>query len=526
MFAGLLWFYWWFYSWGDMSFVKTLNGVWKTLNYVDFQSDGDIEFGNVLYNHSIGLFVRLFELTHTLEYYKVVVLMNGLASSILHPVLFLFAFYVSRKVNVALLVTLLHFSFAGNLILSINNEDIYPSYLFYVLHAVSFYLYLDRKKLAMGVLASFFASVSVLMHWTTGMITLTLFFPFNLYQFKDELPKKWKDMMAMALVPLATFALVAFCLDYPFLKIIYPAKGNGTLWVAGFELHSACLTFLNSINYYFLGDTIYLFSDINRWNLLIASVCLPLLTIPVVVVWRFFRSPLSKKDEAKTNMLKYLLVVFFGASVMNAYEQGNDMQFFIQPSFTFIYIMLLFQLVESRSRLLKRLYIPIVLVLVLGFDTFYVSMRRHYNTDQAWHQLEQLEENLVDSDHTLFIGDPFVTEMPLAMLKWGGIDKFHHIDFPDPLNSGIDMTDSDYLSWSRDSICQFVSQGYQLVVIQFINEPAEVLGGSFVGYDMTDKIRMIQEFLNDEFVVTKKVNPNGEGNRFFFLSPKSTACSH
>ncbi len=513
IFLGGLLFYYFFYEALSMSMTLTFNGVWKSLSFSEYKSGNTsaLENGGILYYPFLKVFTKLLNFNHPTEYYKAIVYFNGICSSFTLSIFFLFAKNILFNAKSALIAVAFHFICPGIFLLSINNEDILPSYMFYVCSIYFFFLYLKNSAPLYLIFCVFSMSLSLLFHWTSGLPAFFSLFIYLLFFDKKPLFMKMKNICRVILVSVSIFLVVSFVFDISLLSVIYPAKGDGTLWVSGVTLEKIPVVFVNTFSFFWLGMTFRTLSYI-----------IPIATIPLLIISLYYIYLLVwekehyVKNKPVLEMLLFLIFVFIIGSAMNYYEQGSDAQFFIQPQFLFIYafVILLYVLWEKPIKYFGRIVLfPAFIVFSIG-----LILRIAINKDcdkKSFQNVEIVKKEIKNPEKTLFISRGFDNFIPLAALFWGNI---HFLHFPRGESAELEMDDKEYLIQSVEQIEQYLSDGFEIVMIDFVNQNVKDLGTSFYGYDLTSKMELIQNYFTENY--NSKIIEGTYRYTFFKLNKK------
>ncbi|MCB0539510.1 MAG: hypothetical protein KDE33_18490, partial [Bacteroidetes bacterium] len=128
-------------------------------------------------------------------------------------------------------------------------------------------------------------------------------------------------------------------------------------------------------------------------------------------------------------------------------------------------------------------------------------------------------ENAIENyTKTIYIGRGFESFNSIAALEWGGYDSLRYLHYPEGLSFELELSDSAYLQMAKDSIKRYVDNGYNLVLIDFVNTDAKKIGTSFYGYDLTSKIVLLQDYFKKNYTLEKI--PGTWRYEFFIMKPK------
>jgi hypothetical protein len=211
---------------------------------------------------------------------------------------------------------------------------------------------------------------------------------------------------------------------------------------------------------------------------------------------------------------RFLFLVFLLGVAMNFYEQGSDPQFFIQPQFFIFWILLLVFSFSTTTKVYSFslcIFLCTVLIIKINYSK-YIDLNSINNV--------RIIENAIDDyKKTIYIGRGFENFIPIAALEWGGRENFHYLHYPGGYLYEIELSDSEYLKMAVDSIEKYANNGYNLVLIDFINKDPKDIGTSFYGYDLTSKIILLQNYFKENYYLEQI--PNTWQYNFYIMTSKN-----
>lgn len=517
IFTSVLFFHVWFLDAFQLSTAVTGNGVWKALSFTEYKKGTmGLERGNVLYYPALKLASNILGY-HTAEgHYRTIILFNGFFNAILLTSVLLWVKHTFKRYSVAIAAVLLHAFIPAYFMLSSSNEDIYPAYTFFVLGFFAFHYYNQTKQQKWLALTSALWAFSMLFHWTAGVPAFGALFVFLLFLEPVPLHNRIAKLAIVAIVVTAIFWPVSRLVDLPFMTLVFPAKGTNSLWVSGITLNKIPVVIYNTFIFLGVGSTIKIFNV--PLGAAFVSMALPLAWMLIAgfnIVRNYKSNRLSKGYQLS---LLYLAVMFALGAGMNYYEQGSDAQFFIQPQFFFFFAFLVVVAKQLREH---RVSVFLILLIVPSWLVCYGFVNHRKGIDgQHLHNVAVIEKVVKNPAKTLFIGRGFDKFNPFATMKWGGYQNYHFLHYPSGWPYELEMTDSAYLQQAKDSIESYVQNGYELIVIDFLNKDASYIGNSFIGFDLTTKIELIQQYLNENYHIRQIENTHTY--TFYYLSPKKS----
>lgn len=512
IFFGSLVFYCAFYELASMSMNTNFNGVWKASAFSEYKSGNTsaIEIGGILYFPLLKVLVELMGYKHPLEYYKAIVYLSGICSSVTLYIVFLFTKEILSDRKYSLFIVAIHFLCPGIFLLSVSSEDIFPSYMFYVGAVYFFFLYLRSSVSHYLVFSGVFMSFSMLFHWTSGIPAFVSLFAYVIFFDKKNIYVKVSNIFHVLLCSISIFIIVCFSLGVSLQTILYPGKGIGTMWVSGLTFEKIPVIFANTLSFFWLGigfDTL----DIKT----VMAVCF-LLSISFYYVYVLVKKKkVLYENKYLVRTYLFLILVFIVGSAMNYYEQGNDAQFFLQPQFLFIYVIITIVYVY-REISIKANFIMLFPVLAIFLLTLAFRFSQKGMDDAYFKNVEIIEGEIKSIDKTLFIGSGYDDFIPFFMLYWDR--KVHFMYFPKGELTELDMTDDEYMDSVAVEVEKYLVAGNEIIMADFINREAKDLGTSFSGYDLTSKIILVQNYFRKNYDF--RIIEGTHRFTFFKLSPK------
>lgn len=503
-------------KYANITFCGTANGAYKALAFYEWKNlGGSVETGNVLYFPIIKVYCKILKAQTPLEIYYCIVFINGFFSSVLLALIFAYFLSTFKNYSIALIAVATHFFLRGYFVLATNNEDIFPSYVFYVIGALSFRNFITHNQkiyLAFTVLCF---SLAALLHWTSGIPAFGALFIYLLFIKKNNCKDKAIDLLGSVSIVLIAFALSAKALSLPFNEIIFPSKGNSTLWVSAINIETLLLSILNVPIFILFGAALEHLKDVvTAWPLVVISIAVLLwLGFTIKKFWtiKLLKTQLIIK-KIEIQFLIFLTIVFVLGTLMNAYEQGCDLQFFVQPVFIVFYLLVFVLYNLYKQREIKQLLIAVLLVLIINSLALYVTI----NYDQRrFNELIVLKQNNISVDNTLFIGSPFELFHIIAKLKSDKPENYKSLQLPEAKIDEYNLYDSAYLERKQKVIEKAEEQGLAIVVINFMDVQPEKAGKIYNGYDLSEKMRLVQLYLKTNFRF--KEIPNTGSNKFYIL---------
>lgn len=508
IFAITLIFYVWFYESYQMSMSVTGNGIWKATGILEYlRGTGSLEYGDLLYYPTTKCFYLFLNKFYAVNTYDTIVLFNGLSSAVLTSCIFYFIHKIYKSYGVALFATAFHFMLPGVFFLSISNEDIFPSYTFFVFGVFSFYFYIKEKSLKYLLSTTALFAFSMLFHWTSGIPAFGAWFFYLLILDSKDVKSRVQNAVKSFFLIFILFLIISILLNVSFLGVWYPAKGTGSLWISGILLNKIPLVLDNTITFFMFGYTSKNLDKVPVFSIIVGILMF-------VLLYKSYSTYIVKKQlKSEAKLVHYLFIVFILGTAMNFYEQGSDPQFFIQPQFLIFWLIVMAYSLNFKNK---------ILILSLSIFILFGILRRINNTkgkdERSLHNVRVIEKAIENHAKTVYIGRGFESFNSIAALEWGGYDSLRYLHYPEGLAFELEMSDSAYLQMAKDSINNRLDQGFNLVLIDFINMDPRVIGTSFYGYDLTTKIILLQDYFKNSYTLEKI--PGTWQYDFFIMKPK------
>jgi hypothetical protein len=372
----------------------------------------------------------------------------------------------------------------GVFYLATSSEDVFPAYVFFVWMLIATYFYFQTSKLVYFFFCSIFLAFSFMLHWTIGVpgfISLVLILIWkDFYHYKKI---AWQ-LLFLFLIMSSIFYFASLFLSYPFLKIWYPGKAMGSMWVSSISFYKIGLLIVNSILYFFTAKSILALQyDLNLVLILIALI---FFLIRKYIVFNNLNRKISQK--LKNVLLFGILVLVFGSG-MNLVEQASDPQFLIQTQFVLFLGFLSFSTIYLfRIAIVFFVFTSIVSIYAFNFDNI------------AKKPFKKINEH-ISVNKLLIVSDGFYSFIPMSKMVWHKNNNIAYYDFPSGFQYEALMSNSAFLKMSQDSIDHYVKNGHDLLLIGFLNQSPADLGKKFIGYDLTEKMKGMQGYFKTNFKI-------------------------
>lgn len=499
-------FYSWFYHAFHLSSALTSNGVWKALNYAEYRVGiRSIESGNVLYYTLLDFFRKIFGVNSAKEYYILIIYMNAFFAALLNGSIYLFAHLILKNVWSSFLWMCLHALNPGVFFLAVSSEDIFPAYTLYVWMLFAFYFYVQKQNRMYLLLVCTCLAFTFFFHWTAGVPALLGLVLYLSWENRKNIREVFKSLTIVFSTLFFLFFIVSIYLDYSFLKIWYPGKSMDSMWVSGISLEKIGLVFFNTFSYFFLAlkqtNGHFNFSFYSTFIFILIITCC-IFSIKLIV--KYYHN-----NTLRPVLILTLIVSILG-TVMNLFEQASDPQFFIQTQF--IFFLLLFFIIQNE-KIKFAIFFFIFFTLIV---TLFSMLRK--DLDSIREQKIQLIERITFKEKFLFISDGFKPFIPWLKMNWNSNLNASFIDLPSGNQSEVEESDRFYFNKLKDSIVSFVAQDYQVIVLDFLERSPAELGTKFLGYDLTQKMNLIQMYLKTNYVIQKVEDI--EDYPIYLLTPK------
>ncbi len=489
-------FYFWFYEHVGMSLINTLNGVWKVYDLEQYLAGGSGKGGHIWYYSLLAQMVALLELDSLMEYLSLIVHLNGVSAALANAALFVFIHQISQRWWIAVAGVFFHVVMPGNFILSVNNEDIYPAYLFYLLGFFSLYAYFKDPIAGYLSLAAGLFAASMMFHWTMGIPAfgaMSATMAMYLYREKQPLSSDRIPHWVLALFTVAVVLIVtAVVTDTPLTSVIYPSSAvDGSLWLSHFTQESVTLATMNNL-FFLWGHTV---KNTGLLPLSLSIVIISLLTpviIRLLIAFRGFRETVANHYASL-----FLVLVLILGTAMHAFEQGRDLQFTVQPMFIVTFGMTL--LLGSHDLRPWHRLIPIcLLVFVSVVISLSLSIVRRGHDRSFWNEVEQLVNRAGDMSKAVIVGNSFASMDALV----GFIShRPEMIDIPAHWQWDRSRTEEEHGRAMTDTIDSHMSDKDILIVVDLMRVDEKILGRRYLGHDLTDMVRSIRDHINSRYVI-------------------------
>lgn len=502
----------------DITFWGTSNGAYKALNFYDWvNNNGELEKGGILYFPLIKIFAFLFSAKTPLEIYSAIVLLNGFFSALLSAFLFAYFSFYFNNIMKAIVVVVFHFLLRGNFVLAVNNEDIFPSYALFVIGALFYNDYIRSGSLKKLAVATFACSVSLLLHWTLGAIALASMFIHLLFFSSKRFREKFKTVFLTVIVTGIVLLFSNLVSSIAISDILYPSKETGTLWVSGFDPEKVILSFMNTLSFIFYGVMVIDLNEVFGSKILSFLFFLfPALAL-ALFLWLYKREKLNlfKKLKIEKNFFFFLILAFIFGTAINIYEQGNDLQFIVQPVFVFTYGIAVITSTTNlfHTKWFLRTVFAYLLIMNIGFLVFFKNYDNKY-----FNEYKEVKEHITDINSACFIGSPFENFHIISRLVAENNSPINYLQLPSDKLEDFTASDELYVKEKIQQIENCLQNRNQLVLINFINESSEQVGKIFIGYDLSSKMKLLQAYFSENYSM-KKLRCSGE-NEFYILQKK------
>lgn len=498
-------FYVWFYHLFQLTSYLTLNGVWKTINYLDYKSGiRSIESGNVLYYNVVDVFKFFLGANSSKEYYILIIYINAFFAALLNGSIYLFAHLILKNTWRSFLWMCLHALNPGVFFLAVSSEDIFPAYTLYVWMLFAFYFYVQKQKRMYLLLVSTCLAFTFFFHWTAGVPALLSLVLYLTWENRLNIREAFKSLTIVFSTLFFLFFIVSLYLDCSFLKIWYPGKSMDSMWVSGISFEKILLVVLNTVSYFFTTF---------RLNVLTLNTII--FGLIVLFLSCYFFLKFLKINNSKNKSFNQLMILSFGVFIigtgMNLIEQASDPQFFLQTQFVF-FLLIFYWIIEFKTVIIS-VFLSFFIVNICIVSSFFKDL------DTKSNQNIKFVEEKVSCKNILFISNGFNPFISWSKLMWGNDVSVSHIYMPGENQSEATESDLYYFNKMKDSIESFVKQEYQVIVLDFLERSPAELGAKFLGYDFTQKMNLIQTYLKTNYALQKI-----EGTQdypIYLLTPKA-----
>ncbi len=506
-----------------ITFNGTANGAYKAVHFHEWlNGHGYIEKANALYYPMLQFISFVFALKTPLEIYYGIVALNGFFSSVLLAFLFRYFSGYLQSLRLGLLVAAVHFMTGGYFTLSTNNEDIFPAYTFFVIGILLLKDFLQSKALKKLVFSITALTLSALIHWTIGVPTCIALVLFLLFCKSYSWMEKLNYLLISFGIALLLFSTVSVILHIPLSELVYPAKEVNSLWVSHFEPQKVLLCIYNIP--FFIFNSATTINNYSQSSLGVLFYCSLLLLVMILGMIRLLK--LRKKTgfadiwQGEKLFLSILLLISLLGFGMNIYEQGSDHQFMTQPCFVFVYAFAFCLRLSQAFKLGTKRVLVLVAILMVFFG---LAVNRVRGRDDQYFNQFNVVNAQVDFEKTVFIGIPFRVFHVVAQLKLENPSDYHNIFLPSENHGDYLLSEEDYVEKYKAEIRKYEKAGYQVVLINILNQSSEEAGNIFVGYDLSGKIERMKQYFKSNYAIQRTYVFDEVGATFYFLKRKKAS---
>jgi len=468
-------------GWLDNLHMNTANGIFKSIQAEPWQYDpanAPLDPSNLLYFPLMGLLCRFFDFfhVHAGQIWRQLAVINSISGGIVAGITYWFVLQLTNQRIVALFAAIFHIGCAFVLTLSIENEDILPSYMLVYSSMVLAGQWFSRPSLLQVFVVAALFTFSWLMEWRLMFPILP---PLMLSLAVADCSIKRRIVLS-GLFLISTLAIVACVYQVwrghsgavDLVSLFWTGKGVGSGW-SGFSNDKIELG-LCGIGEYLLGGR-----NCAAGTMLVAEVVSAiaieafLLGFLIYVIWQ----------RRRYAPFRALAIIFLGAfavgELMNAYSQPADpqMQINVMPWLTLALAFLLSAIVKRTrmSRFLKATALVAVSI-PFAYNVYALAPLRGQDTrmQDALAEVAQL----ADPSHTVFFYLGWEQISTWQFFQWshnwaGGIcdlnfapidtPKFKWISILEPVVRNRSLTASQHAEIvDREIQCAF-DKGYRVV---------------------------------------------------------------
>jgi hypothetical protein len=387
--------------------------------------------------------------------------------------------------------------------LAVSCEDITPSFACWLLSFALLLVWNRNKNSWLWLAVNILLHLSWLFHWTflVAAVPVSVLCCFALVMKSTD---KLKWIGSSLFVFLALCFCVALLAERNIFSLLYPAKAQGTLWVGWFSEKIVQALYYGFANQLF-GRITLPGSGWQDWFSQPIAFWIPVL-FAVFFLWaavstlKYFLN-LRPTPEVQTLFFFGVMSFLLGQAV-NAYEQGSDPQFLIQPMFT---ASVFFCGAFLYGRRLKLWYAGIISFTVLSLAFTALIVKLNWRVDETGlRHLEKTEKQFGTSTNWLCLiaGDDLIS--PWISYRYPN-DSVNILFLPFDNSSLAELSPQQHYRYVETMIDRAEKSGKKIVTNGLPEADYVALGKKFTGYDLSQHLKYLQQQLSASHQVNKEV---------------------